>query len=97
MDERAWEGEDKRYQLRVYNGLFLDNFSGPGHDGTPLTIRRRDIGAVSQRWDIQYAGSGDNLVRLKGRGSGRCIDLLNGERPRPGDRSVLHGCTDRGS
>ncbi|MEH6373110.1 endonuclease/exonuclease/phosphatase family protein [Streptomyces sp. KLMMK] len=97
VDERAWEDEEKRVQLRAYNGLFLDNFSGPGHDGTPLTTRRRDIGVISQRWDVRYAGSGDNLVRIKGHGSGRCVDLLNEERPRPGDRSVLHGCTDRGS
>ncbi|WP_338930879.1 endonuclease/exonuclease/phosphatase family protein [Streptomyces netropsis] len=97
VDERAWGDEDGWVQLRAYNGLFLDNFSGPGHDGTPLTTRRRNVGVITQRWDIEYAGSGDNLVRLKGRGSGRCVDLLNGDRPRPGDRSVLHGCTDRGS
>ncbi|MFI1258149.1 endonuclease/exonuclease/phosphatase family protein [Streptomyces netropsis] len=97
VDERAWGDEDGWVQLRAYNGLFLDNFSGPGHDGTPLTTRRRNVGVITQRWDIEYAGSGDNLVRLKGRGSGRCVDLLNGDRPRPGDRSVLHGCTDRDS
>ncbi|MEU5049053.1 endonuclease/exonuclease/phosphatase family protein [Streptomyces sp. NPDC021096] len=98
VPERAWEDEDGRRQLRAYNGLYLDIFGEAGRDAAPLTTRRRNIGASTQRWDIQYAGSGDNLVRLKGyRGGGRCVDILDSVQPRPGERSVLHDCSGRGS
>ncbi|MFI2077736.1 ricin-type beta-trefoil lectin domain protein [Streptomyces triculaminicus] len=96
VPERAWEDKEERIRLRAWNGLYLDNFSGSGGDGTPLTTRRRNE-VSSQRWDIQYAGSGDSLVRIKGRGSGRCIDVVDSVQPHPGGRSVLHDCTGRGS
>ncbi|WP_171168253.1 endonuclease/exonuclease/phosphatase family protein [Streptomyces sp. I05A-00742] len=97
VPEREWRTGDGRAQLRAFNGLYLDIWGGPGRDGTPLTTRRRDIGVSTQRWDIQYAGLGDNLVRLRGLSGGLCPDLLNTGRPRPGDRTVLHSCADRGS
>ncbi|MEU8547665.1 RICIN domain-containing protein [Streptomyces roseoverticillatus] len=96
VPERAWEDSDAQVRLRAWNGLYLDNFGGSNRDGTPLTTRRPD-NVKTQRWDIEYAGSGDNLVRLKGRGSGRCVDVLDSVQPRPGERSVLHDCTGRGS
>ncbi|MEV5240118.1 ricin-type beta-trefoil lectin domain protein [Streptomyces cinnamoneus] len=96
VPERAWEDSEERVRLRAWNGLYLDNFSGGGADGTPLTTRRRNE-VSSQRWDIQYAGSGDSLVRIKGRDGGRCIDIVDSVQPHSGERSVLHDCTGRGS
>ncbi|MEU1377858.1 ricin-type beta-trefoil lectin domain protein [Streptomyces triculaminicus] len=96
VPERAWEDSEERVRLRAWDGLYLDNFSGSGGDGTPLTTRKRNE-VSSQRWDIQYAGSGDSLVRIMGRGSGRCIDIIDSVQPHPGGRSVLHDCTGRGS
>lgn len=96
VSESAWEDSEGRARLRTWNGLYLDNFSGSGADGTPLATRRRNE-VSSQRWDIQYAGSGDSLVRIKGRGSGLCVGIGNGVQPHPGERAVLHDCTGRGS
>ncbi|MFI0736565.1 endonuclease/exonuclease/phosphatase family protein [Streptomyces sp. NPDC021100] len=87
VPERVWEETDGRVRLRASNGLDLDTYGGIGRDGTALTVRRPDR-INSQRWDVQYAGEGNNIVRLRNIAGGKlCADLLNG------DRSVLHGCT----
>ncbi|MFI0968191.1 RICIN domain-containing protein [Streptomyces sp. NPDC021080] len=97
VSDRAWEAGDLRVRLRAWNGLYLDQFGEPGRDGTPLTTRPRN-NVFTQRWDMEYAGLGDNIVRLKAFGSGgQCIDILDTHQPRPGERSLLHSCTDRGA
>ncbi|MFI8242490.1 hypothetical protein ACIF83_35375 [Streptomyces sp. NPDC085866] len=96
VSDRAWEPGDGRFRLRAWNGLYLDQFGEPGRDGTALTTRRRND-VNTQRWDMEYAGLGDNIVRLKGLGSGgRCVDILDTHEPRPSECSLLHDCTDRG-
>ncbi|MFF7727101.1 ricin-type beta-trefoil lectin domain protein [Streptomyces sp. NPDC008001] len=38
------------------------------------------------------------MVRLRGlRSGGRCVDIGDSVQPHPGERSVLHDCTGRGS
>jgi endonuclease/exonuclease/phosphatase family metal-dependent hydrolase len=97
VSDRAWEDGDLRVRLRAWNGLYLDQFGEPGRDGTPLTTRSRN-NVFTQRWDMEYAGLGDNIVRLKAFGSGgRCVDILDTRQPRPGARSLLHDCSDRGA
>ncbi|MFJ5973347.1 RICIN domain-containing protein [Streptomyces sp. NPDC093060] len=96
VSDRAWEPGDGRFRLRAWNRLYLDQFGEPGRDGTALTTRRRND-VNTQRWDMEYAGLGDNIVRLKGLGSGgRCVDILDTHGPRPSECSLLHDCTDRG-
>ncbi|MBZ4323225.1 ricin-type beta-trefoil lectin domain protein [Streptomyces huiliensis] len=95
VPEKEWRVGDGRTRLRAFNGLYLDLRGGTGRDGTPLTARKKN-GAGSQRWDTEYAEFGDNLVRLRALGGGkRCVDLVNADRPRPGDRTVLGNCSDR--
>ncbi|MHA7960460.1 endonuclease/exonuclease/phosphatase family protein [Streptomyces sp. L500] len=97
VDARAWEPGDKLVRLRAWNGLYLDTFGRSDRDGTALSASRADK-ANTQRWDIQYAGRGDNLVRLKGLGAGgQCVDLLDPHQPGAGERTVVHNCADRGA
>ncbi|MEU3355374.1 endonuclease/exonuclease/phosphatase family protein [Streptomyces sp. NPDC037389] len=97
VDAREWEPGDKRVRLRAWNGLYLDTFGRSDRDGTPLSTSRAD-NATTQRWDIEYAGRGDNLVRLKGLGAGgQCVDLIDPHQPGAGERTLVHSCTDRGA
>ncbi|MET7987767.1 RICIN domain-containing protein [Streptomyces sp. NPDC005281] len=97
VSERVWETGDQRVRFRAWNGLYLDQFGEPGRDGTPLTTRRRND-VPAQRWDMEYASAGDNLLRLKAFGSGgRCVGIVDTREPRPGERSLLHDCGDRGA
>ncbi|WP_030786557.1 hypothetical protein [Streptomyces sp. NRRL S-920] len=63
VEEKTWEPGESRTRLRASNGLYLSARDGVKSDGAELTTYSH--GDISRR-DIQYAGPGDNIARIKG-------------------------------
>ncbi|AZM51267.1 hypothetical protein DMA15_00605 [Streptomyces sp. WAC 01529] len=91
MEEKTWEPGESRTRLRASNGLYLSARGGGKSDETELTTYSH--GNIS-RWDIQYAGPGDNIARIKGIVSGKCVDVLDSDDSGIGTTAVLG---DRGT
>ncbi|MCK8677173.1 ricin-type beta-trefoil lectin domain protein [Streptomyces lichenis] len=89
VPDSVWETGESRVRLRASNGLYLAAKDDATGDDTPLTVHGRD---QSERWDIEYAGEGDNIARLKGEDSGKCADVLDSEDAGEGTAAVLGDC-----
>jgi hypothetical protein len=96
VPEDTWESGDTKVRLRAMNDFVLDAQGGDTGNLTQLiTHSRKDVD--NQRWDIEYADLGDNLVRIKGVDSGKCVDVYESDTAGPGSRAVLYDCINPGS
>ncbi len=89
VEEKTWEPGESKTRLRASSGLYLSARDGGKSDETELTTYSH---GDTSRWDIQYAGPGDNIARIKGIDSGKCVDVLDSDDSGIGTTSVLGDC-----
>ncbi|NGO10147.1 hypothetical protein G5C60_21785 [Streptomyces sp. HC44] len=87
----TWHDGGKWLRLRAHNGSYLDAQGGGNADLTNVIVHPRK-NVDNQFWDIQYRDYGDNLVRLRGRDSSKCVDVRNSDTAGPGASSVIFTC-----
>ncbi|MBD0743767.1 RICIN domain-containing protein [Streptomyces sp. CBMA152] len=88
---RAWQGGGKRERLRAANGSYLDTRGGGTGNLTDVIVHPRK-NVDNQFRDVQFQNYGDNLVRLRGKDSGKCVDVRNSDATHRGTPSVIFTC-----
>lgn len=81
----------KWVRLRADNASYLDARGGGTDDLTRVIVHPRK-NVDNQFWDIQYQNYSDNLVRLRGLASRKCVDVDNSDTADPGAPSVIFTC-----
>ncbi|MFC8191508.1 ricin-type beta-trefoil lectin domain protein [Cellulomonas sp. NPDC057328] len=96
-ESRGW---DPVYtDVKLYNVAldeFLDVSRGRKGDNSGVQTHP-DKSVDNQLWSLEAAEPGDNLVRLVGTDSGRCLDVQDSHDAGPGRHTVIYDCVDHGS
>ncbi|WP_033328305.1 ricin-type beta-trefoil lectin domain protein [Streptomyces yerevanensis] len=87
----SWRGDKRWVRLRAANGSYLDAQGGGESDLTNVIVHPRK-NVDNQFWDVQFQNYSDNLVRLRGRDSDKCVDLRDSDTAGPGSSSVIFTC-----